>query len=134
MSTLIKPPFSAESAVEKVQLAEDLWNTRNPQKIALAYTIDSTWRNRDVFLEGREEIVKFLTEKWEREKHYQLEKELFSFNENRIAVHFVYEYQSENNQWHRAYGNEHWEFDEEGLMKNRDASINEIAIEAKHTN
>jgi nuclear transport factor 2 (NTF2) superfamily protein len=128
MTTEIKPPFTLESAKEKVKNADKLWNSKNPQQIALAYSQDSKWRNRDEFIQGRREIVNFLTHKWRREFKYSLKKQLFAFQENRIAVHFEYEYCDESNKWHRAYGNENWDFDDEGLMQSRDASINEITI------
>ncbi|MER6159512.1 nuclear transport factor 2 family protein [Streptomyces sp. NPDC001868] len=122
------PPFTRETALQKVQAAEDAWNTRDPQRVALAYTADSTWRNRDTFVTGREEIVAFLTRKWERELDYALRKSLWSFHENRIAVRFQYEWHDTEGQWWRSYGNELWEFDERGLMRRREASINDITI------
>ncbi|RNL87261.1 nuclear transport factor 2 family protein [Sinomicrobium pectinilyticum] len=122
------PPFSRETAKEKVQLAEDAWNSKDPARVALAYTADSEWRNRAQFINGRDEIIGFLTEKWEKEKHYKLKKELWAFNENRIAVRFEYEYEDVNGQWFRAYGNELWEFDKNGLMQKRYASINDLPI------
>lgn len=128
MTSQIKPPFNQESAIQKVQRAEDLWNGKNPKLVAMAYTEDSTWRNRSEFVQGREEITLLLSRKWDRELDYRLKKELFSFSDNRIAVNFQYEYRNDSGQWFRAYGNEHWEFDEEGLMANRDASINELPI------
>lgn len=128
MTSQIKPPFTQETAIEKVQRAEDLWNGKNPQQVAMAYTEDSIWRNRSEFVQGRDEIAQLLTRKWDRELDYRLKKDLFSFSDNRIAVHFQYEYRNASGQWFRAYGNEHWEFDEDGLMKNRDASINELPI------
>ncbi|WP_436842695.1 nuclear transport factor 2 family protein [Streptomyces flaveolus] len=118
-----------ETALRKVQAAEDAWNTRDPHRVALAYTPDSVWRNRDRFVTGREEIVAFLTEKWERERDYALRKGLWSFHENRIAVRFQYECRDADGQWWRSYGNELWEFDEHGLMLRREASINDMAIE-----
>ncbi|MGW7369374.1 nuclear transport factor 2 family protein [Streptomyces sp. NPDC054841] len=124
------PPFTEETARLKVQLAEDAWNTRDPEKVALAYTEDSEWRNRDVFLNGRQEIVEFLTAKWRRELGYRLRKELWAYHGNRIAVRFEYEYHDAAGQWFRAYGNENWEFDEHGLMRKRYASINDLAIAA----
>ncbi|MET7428045.1 nuclear transport factor 2 family protein [Streptomyces flaveolus] len=123
------PPFTLETALQKVQAAEDAWNTRDPHRVALAYTPDSVWRNRDRFVTGREEIVAFLTEKWERERDYALRKGLWSFHENRIAVRFQYECRDADGQWWRSYGNELWEFDEHGLMLRREASINDVAIE-----
>jgi len=123
------PPFTFETATLKVQLAEDAWNSRDPERVALAYTIDTEWRNRSVFVNGREEVVRFLTDKWSRELDYKLKKELWAFTGNRIAVHFEYEYHDGSGQWFRAYGNENWEFDENGLMARRYASINDLAIE-----
>lgn len=123
------PPFNEETAKQKVQMAEDAWNSKNPETVALAYTLNSEWRNRTQFINGREEIVQFLTNKWNKEKNYKLKKELWGFRNNRIAVKFEYEYQTENNQWYRAYGNELWEFDENGLMQKRYASINDLEIE-----
>lgn len=123
------PPFTLETALEKVQLAEDAWNSKDPIKVAQAYTVDSEWRNRTQFINGREEIIQFLTEKWQKERHYKLKKELWGFKENRMAVRFEYEYQDENGQWYRAYGNELWEFNEHGLMQKRYASINDAEIE-----
>ena len=123
------PPFTAETAVQKVQAAEDAWNTRDPEKVAQAYTVDSVWRNRDQFVTGRAEIVAFLTQKWERELDYALRKNLWSFHENRIAVRFQYESHDRDGQWWRSYGNELWEFDEHGLMRRREASIDDVAIE-----
>ncbi|MFE9354143.1 nuclear transport factor 2 family protein [Streptomyces olivaceoviridis] len=123
------PPFTLETARRKVQAAEDAWNTRDPHRVALAYTPDSVWRNRDRFVTGREEIVAFLTEKWERERDYALRKGLWSFHENRIAVRFQYECHDADGQWWRCYGNELWEFDEHGLMLRREAGINDVAIE-----
>lgn len=123
------PPFNLETALQKVQMAEDAWNSKDPVRVSKAYTIDSQWRNRTQFINGRDEIVAFLTEKWKKEKHYKLKKELWGFRENRIAVLFRYEYQDDNGQWWRAYGNENWEFDANGLMAKRFASINDMAIE-----
>lgn len=125
------PPFDLESARKKVQMAEDAWNTRNPELVAKAYSLDCEWRNRTSFINGREEIIAFLTEKWQKERNYKLKKELWGFRENRMAVRFVYEYQDENNQWYRAYGNELWEFKANGLMRKRYASINDLKIEAE---
>jgi uncharacterized protein len=122
------PPFTLETAIQKVRLAEDGWNTRDPGKVSLAYTIDSRWRNRAEFANGREQIVVFLTRKWTRELDYRLIKELWAFHENRIAVRFAYEYHDDSGNWFRAYGNENWEFDEQGLMYARHASINELPI------
>ena len=123
------PPFNEETARQKVKAAQDSWNTRDPEKVALAYTPDSKWRNRDEFFEGREEIVAFLRRKWERELDYRLEKNLWCFTDNRIAVRFEYESHDQDGQWWRSHGNELWEFDENGLMKRRDASINDYEIE-----
>jgi nuclear transport factor 2 (NTF2) superfamily protein len=122
------PPFTLETAVQKVRKAEDAWNGRDPQKVALAYSVDSRWRNRNEFLHGREEIVAFLTRKWQRESDYRLIKELWAFSDNRIAVRFAYESQDETGQWFRSYGNENWEFNADGLMTARHASINDLAI------
>ncbi|MFC5239194.1 nuclear transport factor 2 family protein [Streptomyces atrovirens] len=122
------PPFTRETALQKVQAAEDAWNTRDPHRVALAYTPDSRWRNRDTFISGREEIVAFLTHKWERELDYALRKSLWGFHENRIAVRFQYEWHDAEGRWWRSYGNELWEFDERGLMRRREASINDVAI------
>jgi nuclear transport factor 2 (NTF2) superfamily protein len=124
------PPFTAETAAQKVQAAEDAWNTRDPQRVALAYSEDSVWRNRDTFIRGREEIVAFLTQKWERELDYALRKNLWSYEQNRIAVRFQYECHDHAGQWWRSYGNELWEFDEHGLMVRREASINDVPIGA----
>ncbi|ONF68736.1 nuclear transport factor 2 family protein [Amycolatopsis keratiniphila] len=122
------PPFTRETALRKVQAAEDAWNTRDPRKVSSAYTPDSVWRNRDTFVQGREEIVTFLTAKWERELDYALRKNLWTFTENRIAVRFQYEWHDRAGQWWRSYGNELWEFDERGLMSRREASINDVVI------
>lgn len=122
------PPFNLETATEKVRLAEDAWNSRDPEKVSFAYTPDSRWRNRSQFITGREEIVTFLTGKWKRELEYRLIKELWAFQGNRIAVRFAYEYHNQEGDWFRAYGNENWEFDDSGLMKLRIASINDLAI------
>ena len=123
------PPFDEESARQKVQAAEDAWNTRDPEKVSLAYTPDSKWRNRDEFFEGREEIVAFQKRKWARELDYRLKKNLWCFTENRIAVRFEYESHDQDVQWWRSHGNELWEFDDDGLMKRRDASINDYKID-----
>ncbi|GAA3184228.1 MULTISPECIES: nuclear transport factor 2 family protein [Streptomyces] len=123
-----RPPFTQETALRKVQAAEDAWNTRDPHRVAQAYTPDSVWRNRDTFLTGRAEIVAFLTRKWERELDYALRKSLWSFHGNRIAVRFQYECRDPQGQWWRSYGNEQWEFDAHGLMRRREASINDLAI------
>ena len=122
------PPFTAQAAAQKVQAAEDAWNTRDPDRVALAYTEDSQWRNRDTFLTGREAIVQFLTVKWERELDYALRKSLWAFAGDRIAVRFQYECRDHAGQWWRCYGNENWEFDEHGLMRRREASINDVPI------
>jgi uncharacterized protein len=122
------PPFTRESAITKVRQAEDAWNSRDPKKVSLAYTPDSKWRNRSEFPEGRDQIVEFLTRKWSRELNYRLIKELWAVEGNRIAVRFAYEFHDEGSQWFRAYGNENWEFDENGYMKRRYASINDLAI------
>jgi nuclear transport factor 2 (NTF2) superfamily protein len=122
------PPFTVETATQKVQLAEDAWNSQDPERVSLAYTVDSEWRNRSTFINGRPEIVKFLTAKWQRELDYKLKKELWAFTDNRIAVRFEYEYHDASGQWYRAYGNENWEFDENGLMQRRFASINDLPI------
>ena len=116
------PPFTAETAAQKVRLAEDAWNTRNPEKVALAYTSDTEWRNRSEFLNGRQQVIQFLTRKWQRELDYKLKKELWAFTGHRIAVRFEYEFHDAGGQWYRAYGNENWEFDDNGLMKKRYAS------------
>ena len=121
-------PFSLDSAIEKVRLAEDGWNSRNPEKIALAYTHDSRWRNRAEFLTGREQIVLFLTRKWQKEFEYRLIKEMWSFSGNRIAVRFAYEWRDDQDNWTRSYGNENWAFNHSGLMLYRYASINDVAI------
>jgi uncharacterized protein len=123
------PPFTAATAAEKVQSAEDAWNTRDPEKVAQAYTPDSVWRNRDLLISGRDEIVAFLTQKWERELDYALRKNLWCFQDNRIAVRFHYESHDRNGEWWRSYGNELWEFDEHGLMRRREASINDLKID-----
>lgn len=122
------PPFTNESAIEKVRLAEDGWNSRDAAKVTLAYTADSRWRNRAEFPAGHKEIEEFLTRKWKKELDYRLIKELWAFNENRIAVRYAYEYHDDSGNWFRAYGNENWEFNEEGLMAFRHASINEHPI------
>ena len=123
------PPFDTEGAIAKVQAAEDAWNTRDPHRVSLAYTPDSVWRNRDAFVQGRTEIVAFLTAKWERELDYALRKALWSFSGNRIAVRFQYECHDAAGQWYRSYGNENWEFDDEGYMRRREASINDLRID-----
>ncbi len=125
------PPFTLQTALQKVQMAEDAWNTQDPEKICMAYTIDTEWRNRTEFINGREEVKAFLKRKWEKERHYKLKKELWGFRENRMAVRFEYEYQNPEGKWFRAYGNENWEFDENGLMQKRFASINDLEIDEK---
>jgi nuclear transport factor 2 (NTF2) superfamily protein len=122
------PPFTEETAKEKIQLAENAWNSQDPDKVSKAYTIDSEWRNRNQFVNGRQEIVAFLSKKWQTEQNYKLVKEYWAHTDNRIAVRFEYEYQNQNDEWFRAYGNENWEFDKNGLMKKRYASINDLAI------
>lgn len=129
LPTDIKPPFTRETAIQKVRGAENAWNTRDPEKVSMAYSVDSEWRNRDCFIKGRQEIVEFLTGKWDTELEYRLTKQLWAFTENRIAVRFQYEYHDAEGNWFRAYGNENWEFDETGLMRRREASINDYAIE-----
>jgi nuclear transport factor 2 (NTF2) superfamily protein len=130
MPMLLLPPFDEETALRKVQAAEDAWNTRDPERVALAYTEDSAWRNRDRFLTGRAEIVAFLREKWERELDYALRKELWGFRGRRMAVRFQYEWHDTAGQWWRSHGNELWEFADDGLMRRRQASINDQAITA----
>ncbi len=122
------PPFTRQSAIEKVRLAEDGWNSRDPQKVSLAYSADSRWRNRAEFIQGREEIAAFLKRKWGRELDYRLIKEMWAFEGHRIAVRFAYEWHDDSGNWFRSYGNENWEFDEEGLMRVRHASINDLPI------
>ena len=122
------PPFTRETAVQKVRMAEDGWNTRDPQRVSLVYTPDSTWRNRAEFFSGRAAIVAFLTRKWSKELDYRLIKELWAFHENRIAVRFAYEWHDDSGHWFRSYGNENWEFNEHGLMQRRIASINDLPI------
>ena len=122
------PPFSAETSARKARLAEDAWNTRDPAKVALAYTLDSAWRNRAEFIRGREAIEAFLSRKWKRELDYRLIKEVWAFRDNRIAVRFAYEWHDDSGNWFRSYGNENWEFDEQGLMRWRIASINDLPI------
>ena len=124
----IKPPFTLESAIKKARAAEDAWNSRDPERVCLAYTTDSVWRNRAEFIQGREQIKEFLRRKWNRELDYRLAKELWTFGGNRIAVRFQYEYHDDSGQWYRAYGNENWEFDDDGLMRRREASINDMTI------
>jgi len=122
------PPFTETSAIEKVRLAEDGWNSRDPEKVSLAYTTDSVWRNRDLFVTGRNEIVAFLADKWRKEKGYRLVKELFAYRDDRVAVRYAYEFHDDDGQWFRAYGNENWVFAPNGLMARRYASINDLAI------
>ncbi len=124
-----RPPFTAETARAKVQAAEDAWNSRDPQRVSMAYSPNSQWRNRDEFFEGRDAIRAFLTRKWERELDYRLMKELWSFTDNRISVRFEYEWRDAENNWFRTHGNEHWEFDDDGLMRRRDMSANDVAID-----
>ena len=129
MSALkLVPPFTYEIAVKKVRMAEDAWNSRDPQRVSMAYSENSHWRNRSEIFQGRDEIREFLTRKWDKELDYRLTKEMWAFGENRIAVRFQYEWHDDSGQWYRAYGNENWEFDEEGLMRRREASINDKPI------
>lgn len=123
------PPFDMEKALQKVQLAENAWNSKDPERVCLAYTVDTEWRNRTEFINGREEVKSFLKRKWEKELDYKLKKELWGFRENRMAVRFEYEWHDAQGQWYRSYGNELWEFDENGLMAKRFASINDLPIE-----
>jgi nuclear transport factor 2 (NTF2) superfamily protein len=127
----LPPPYDQASARRKVRLAEDAWNSKDPRRVALAYSIDSEWRNRDEFIQGREEIESFLNRKWEKELEYRLVKELWAYSERKIAVRFQYEWCDLQGRWHRSYGNELWEFDDEGLMQRREASINDIEIHAE---
>jgi uncharacterized protein len=122
------PPFTRETAIQKVRMAEDAWNSRDPKRVSMAYSADSRWRNRAEFFDGREAIVAFLERKWAREIEYRLIKELWAFTDDRIAVRFAYEWRDDSGQWFRSYGNENWEFDENGLMRRRHASINDVAI------
>ena len=122
------PPFTLETAIQKVRLAEDGWNSRDPEKVALAYAVDSVWRNRSEFMTGREEIVQFLKRKWAKELDYRLIKEIWAFRDNRIAVRFAYEFHDDSGNWFRSYGNENWEFNPDGLMARRIASINDLPI------
>ncbi|HMY27545.1 MAG TPA: nuclear transport factor 2 family protein, partial [Agitococcus sp.] len=124
------PPFTRETAIQKVRMAEDGWNSRDPQRVSLVYTEDSQWRNRAEFPRGRPQIIEFLTRKWARELEYRLIKELWAFDGNRIAVRFAYEWHDDSGQWYRSYGNENWEFNEQGLMQRRFASINDLPIKA----
>ena len=123
------PPFNEETAKQKIQKAEDAWNSKDPIRISEAYTTDTEWRNRSQFINGREEVQEFLLDKWKNELDYKLKKQLWTFDSNRIAVRFEYEYRDQKDQWYRAYGNENWEFDDNGFMKKRFASINELKIE-----
>jgi uncharacterized protein len=125
----LAPPFTRETAAQKVRKAEDSWNSRDPQRVALAYTMDSRWRNRAEFINGRDEIIQFLTRKWNRELDYRLIKELWAFDGARIAVRFAYEWHDDSGQWYRSYGNENWEFDAQGIMHHRYASINDLPIQ-----
>jgi nuclear transport factor 2 (NTF2) superfamily protein len=127
-TSALTPPFNRDTAIAKVRAAENLWNTRDPQRVALGYTVDSRWRNRSTFVRGREQIVEFLTDKWARELDYRLIKEIWAYGDDRIAVRFAYEYHDATGQWFRAYGNENWEFDADGLMRVRHASINDLPI------
>ena len=130
---LLRPPvlpFTLETALQKVQMAEDAWNSKDPERVSLAYTVDTEWRNRTDFINGREEVKTFLTRKWEKELDYRLKKELWGFRENRMAVRFEYEWHNADGQWYRSYGNELWEFDANGLMQKRFASINDLPIQA----
>lgn len=131
MSTPVVPPFSFETAVLKVRLAENAWNTRDPARVALAYSEDSRWRNRSEFFSGRAAIVAFLTRKWQTEREYRLIKELWAFGDRRLAVRFAYEWHDDSDRWYRAHGNEQWEFDADGLMRRREASINDVPIAAQ---
>jgi len=125
------PPFTQETAIQKIQAAEDAWNSKDPIKISKAYSVNSEWRNRSLFVNGRDEIVAFLSDKWKTELDYKLKKEYWAHTDNRIAVRFEYEFRNEAGQWFRAYGNENWEFDENGLMEKRFASINDLAIDER---
>lgn len=127
--TDIRPPFTRETALAKVKAAEDAWNSRDAQRVSLAYTEDSIWRNRDLFFKGRGAIQEFLRDKWNKELDYRLMKELWAFTDNRISVRFEYEWHDANGQWYRTHGNEHWEFDDQGLMRRRDMSANDVSIE-----
>jgi nuclear transport factor 2 (NTF2) superfamily protein len=127
---VLAPPFTLESATARVRKAEDAWNSRDPQRVALAYTVDSRWRNRVEFINGREQIIEFLTRKWNRELEYRLVKELWAFGDARIAVRFAYEWHDDSGQWYRSYGNENWEFDAQGVMHHRYASINDLPIQS----
>lgn len=128
LPTDIRPPFTRESAIAKVQAAEDAWNSRDPSQVAKAYSLNTHWRNRDQIFVGRESVEAFLTDKWSKELDYRLMKELWAFTDNRISVRFEYEWRNQSNEWYRTHGNEHWEFDDSGLMVRRDMSANDIAI------
>ncbi len=128
-ASILCPPFDLDKAIAKVRAAENAWNTRDPHRVSLSYTEDSIWRNRDLFIQGRDEIVRFLAGKWIRERDYRLVKELWAFGDNRIAVRFQYEWHDAETQWYRSYGNELWEFDDDGLMQRREASINDLKIQ-----
>ena len=128
---ILVPPFTLQTAAQKVRKAEDAWNSRDPQHVALAYTIDSHWRNRSEFVNGREQIVQFLTRKWNRELEYRLIKDLWAFHDDRIAVRFAYEWRDDSGQWYRSYGNENWEYDPQGVMHHRYASINDLPIRSE---
>ncbi len=129
--TQLVPPFTMETALAKVQAAEDAWNSKNPEKVSLAYAKDSKWRNRNLFFQGRDAIVDFLTHKWKKETNYKLKKHLWSFTDNRISVRFEYEWKNKDTgQWYRTHGNEHWEFNKDGLMQIRDMSANDVEIKA----
>jgi nuclear transport factor 2 (NTF2) superfamily protein len=130
MTTIICPPFTEDTATRKARMAEDAWNSRDPQRVSMAYTEDSRWRNRDEFFSGRPAIVAFLERKWAKELEYRLIKEVWAFTTNRIAVRFQYEWRNAADHWFRAHGNEQWEFDERGLMRRREASINDVPIKA----
>jgi len=129
MTSPIRPPFNRETAIAKTQMAEDAWNTRDPEKVSLAYSVDTQWRNRDEFFSGREAVKAFLQAKWEKELDYKLMKEMWAYTDNRISARFEYEWRdAESGQWYRTHGNEHWEFDDDGLMRRRDMSANDIPI------
>ncbi|MEM6453366.1 MAG: nuclear transport factor 2 family protein [Cyanobacteria bacterium P01_D01_bin.105] len=130
-SPKLVPPFTAETAAQKVRMAENAWNSRDAERVSMAYSIDSHWRNRAEVFQGRDKIREFLVRKWNKELDYRLTKEMWAFGDNRIAVRFQYEWRDDAGQWYRAYGNENWEFDEEGLMRRREASINDMPIEAE---
>jgi len=125
------PPFTRETAIQKIRMAENAWNSKDPDKVKMAYSQDTVWRNRSTFLQGRDQVKEFLRGKWDREKDYRLIKELWAFTENRIAVRFCYEYHNHKGEWFRAHGNENWLFDEQGFMTERHASINDVQIEEK---